>query len=106
MDERHLEPHRGTLILVMGILGILVCFVCGILAWVWGSADLKKIKAGTMDPEGQSLTNAGYIMGIISVVLTILGLIFAILVFGAFVTLAPEIEESTGILLLLVGGGA
>lgn len=70
-----LEPHRGTLVLVMGILGILVCFICGILAWVWGNEDVRKMKAGVMDPEGRGATDAGRVLGIISVVLALGGLI-------------------------------
>ena len=85
MDERQLEPHRGTVILVMGILGILVCFICGIFAWVWGNEDLRKIKAGEMDPEGRSLTDAGRILGIISVALAVLGLVIGALVVAATV---------------------
>ena len=70
-----MQPHRGTLVLVMGILGFLVCFICGIFAWVWGNEDVRKMKAGEMDPEGRGLTDAGRVMGIISVVLALLGLI-------------------------------
>jgi len=69
-----LEPHRGTLILVMGLLGILVCFICGIFAWVWGNADIRKMNAGLMDPAGRSTTDAGRVIGIISVVLATAGL--------------------------------
>jgi hypothetical protein len=70
-----LKPHRGTLILVLGILGILVCVVCGIVAWVLGNADLKEMDAGTMDPTGRGMTQAGKIMGIIGVALASLFLV-------------------------------
>jgi hypothetical protein len=75
------QPHRGTLILVLGILGIVCCFICGIIAWVLGSGDLKEMDAGRMDPSGRSLTQAGKICGIISVVLQIIGFIFSLLWF-------------------------
>ena len=79
----NLKPHRGTLILVLGILGLVCCGVCGIIAWVMGNGDLKKIDAGEMDPEGRGLTQAGKICGIVSVILNILliliyGIIFII----------------------------
>lgn len=74
-----MKPHRGTLILVLGILGILLCQPVGIAAWVMGNADLKQIAAGTMDPEGKSLTQVGKILGIIAVVLMIIGLVLAVL---------------------------
>lgn len=74
-----MKPHRGTLILVLGILGLLVCQPVGIAAWLMGSADLKQIAAGTMDPEGKSLTQIGKILGIIAVVLLVIGVVFGIL---------------------------
>jgi hypothetical protein len=67
-----LPPHRGTLILVLGILGLVVCGFLGPVAWIMGNTDLKEIRAGRMDPEGEGLTNGGRILGIISTVLLVL----------------------------------
>ena len=64
-----MKPHRGTLILVLGILGIVFCFPLGIAAWVMGKRDLKEMDAGTMDPSGRGNTNAGRICGIIGTLL-------------------------------------
>jgi hypothetical protein len=64
-----MEPHRGTTVLVLGILGLVVCQICGIIAWVMANKDIPKMEAGTMDPEGLGQTKAGKICGIISVVL-------------------------------------
>ena len=61
-----MKPHRGTLILVFGILGIVTCFPLGIAAWVLGRRDLKEMEAGTMDPAGRGNTNAGRICGMIA----------------------------------------
>jgi len=65
--QQQLRPHRGTLILVLGILGLVCCLICGIIAWILGSTDLKEMDAGRMDPAGRGLTQAGKICGIISV---------------------------------------
>jgi len=73
--QQTLRPHRGTLILVLGILGLVCCFICGIVAWVMGSGDLKEMAAGRMDPAGQGLTQAGKICGIVSVVLQVIGFV-------------------------------
>ena len=72
-----LAPHRGTTVLVLGILALVLpcCFVLGIIAWVMGSKDLKEIAAGRMDPAGQGSTNAGKICGMISVLLGILAIV-------------------------------
>jgi hypothetical protein len=81
-----MEPHRGTTVLVLGILGLVVCQICGIIAWVMANSDIPKMEAGAMDPEGLSQTKAGKICGIISVVLlAVIIVVYALifLVFGA-----------------------
>ena len=70
-----MKPHRGTLILVLGILGLVVCAPLAIVAWVMGSGDLKEMDAGTMDPSGRGTTQAGKICGIIGTVLMIISVI-------------------------------
>ena len=66
-------------------------FICGIVAWVMGNADLAEMDAGTMDPEGRGLTQAGKICGIVSVALNVIGLLVGLLlmiigVIGAAIT--------------------
>ena len=72
------------MILVFGILGLLLCQVFGIVAWVMGSADLKEMDAGTMDPSGRGTTQAGKICGIVATVLMILGVLAAIAFIALF----------------------
>jgi len=80
--QQMLRPHRGGLILALGILGLVCCFICGIIAWVMGSNDLKEMSAGRMDAAGQGLTQAGKICGMISVILQILGFVLWFLLMG------------------------
>lgn len=85
------EPHRGSAVLVMGILSLVIngCaigWILGIVAWVMGASDLKKMKAGRMDPAGEGNTKAGMICGIISVAffaLAAIGYTLFIILFGA-----------------------
>lgn len=72
------KPHRGTMLLIFGILGIICCFIFAILAWVMGSGDLKAMAAGEMDRSGEGLTNAAKILGIIGCVLAILSLVWVV----------------------------
>ena len=51
-----MKPHRGTLILVRRILGLVICGPLGIVAWVVGTGDLKEMAAGTMYPAGRGIT--------------------------------------------------
>jgi hypothetical protein len=67
------------MILVFGILslvlGCLVGLVFGILAWTMGNKDLQEIRAGRMDPEGESNTNIGRILGMVATILHSLGVV-------------------------------
>jgi hypothetical protein len=85
-SEATMKPHRGTLILVFGILGLVLCLPFGIAAWIMGNGDLKQIDAGTMDPSGRSLTNAGKLIGMIATSLAVIGMVVGILlvVLGVF----------------------
>jgi uncharacterized membrane protein YidH (DUF202 family) len=78
--QQPLRPHRGGIILTLGILGIVCCFICGIIAWVMGKSDLREMAAGRMDRSGEGLTQAGKICGMISVILWIIALVIQILV--------------------------
>jgi hypothetical protein len=75
-----MKPHRGAAVLVLGIVGIVLCFVTGIIAWVMGSNDLREMKQGLRDPEGEGLTRAGMICGIVGTSLAVLALLWYIVV--------------------------
>jgi hypothetical protein len=68
------EPHRGTAILVMGVLSLFVFpLPFGLIAWLWANEDLRKMRNGLMDPEGRGTTQAGKICGMISTILSLSG---------------------------------
>ena len=94
MEEsgRHLQPHRGVLILVFGILAFAVCFIFGICAWVMGNTDLRAMDAGQMDPEGRGMTQAGKVVGMIAAIinLAVFAILFFILVVGAGVSVTNQ----------------
>jgi hypothetical protein len=77
-DRPHYErPHRGGMILAFGIISLVMCqvgigIVFGILAWIFGSSDLKGMEEGEVDPEGKQLTQVGKILGIVGVILGVL----------------------------------
>jgi hypothetical protein len=81
--KSYAAPHRGALILILGILGwVFTCPLFGIAAWVLGSSDLREMREGRMDASGQGLTQAGQIMGVINTLLWL-----AIVVIGMFLLL-------------------
>ncbi len=81
-----LRPHRGILILVLGILGLILCPPFGIAAWLMGNSDLREIRQGYMDPSGEGLTQGGRICGIVGTILFVVGILISgllLLMFGA-----------------------
>ena len=74
-----MKPHRGTIILVFGILGLGVCQVFGIAAWIMGNNDLREMNSGYMDSSGRDLTNARRICGIIATALMLVSFFFGLL---------------------------
>ena len=94
--RRDTEPHRGGLVLSLGIIALVAIGVCapvglvlGIVAWVMGRADLQKIRRGEMDADGEGMTLAGRICGIIATALN--GLIMMFLCgMMAFVLVAAD----------------
>ena len=49
--------------------------VLGVIGWWMGQTDLAKIKAGSMDPEGEGQTQGGWICSIIGTALNVLGVL-------------------------------
>ena len=89
-----MQPHRGTLILVLGLLSLLGCAPFGIAAWIMGRGDLKAMDAGRMDPAGRDHTKAGFVCGIIGTVLTVIGLILGLVAAGLFLGLTVVRSQS------------
>lgn len=70
-----LKPHRGSVILAFGILGLVVCQWFGVAAWVMGNNDLREMDRGYMDPSGRELTKTGRILGMVATATTVIPLI-------------------------------
>ena len=74
-----MTPHRGVIILVVGILSLVMCPPAGIAAWFMGSKDLQEIDAGRMDPAGRDFTRTGRILGLIGTIYFVLWCLAVIL---------------------------
>ncbi len=100
MSETTQNPNRATLILVFGILGLVLCMPLGIVAWVMGNTDLKEMDAGRMDASGRGLTQAGKILGMVSVILAIVAVvIWLLMVFLMVGAAAASGGAHTGLLI-------
>lgn len=66
---------KATLILILGILGLVVCQVLGPFAWVMGHRAVAEIDANPGVYDGRGEAQAGRILGIIATVILILGIL-------------------------------
>jgi hypothetical protein len=90
------EPHRGGLVLGTGVASLVTvmffppaALVLGVVAWVMGQRDLRRIRAGEMDPDGRGPTTAGWICGILGAALGALLMLFCGMIM-AFIFMAAE----------------
>ena len=67
------KPEGGTAVFVLGLLGLLLCQILGIFAWVMGNTYMGKCREMGVAPEGIAV--AGRILGIISTVLIAIGIL-------------------------------
>ena len=75
-------PHRGVVILIMGILAWMVCPLFGIVSWVMGNTDLAEMRAGRMDRSGEGMTQIGKILGMISLILNVFVILIVVVLFA------------------------
>jgi hypothetical protein len=78
--KRRARPHRGGTVLTLGVVGLVLCWICGIIAWVMGSRDLREMRRGRMDKSGYGMTQAGLVCGAIGTVLGILAMLLWVFV--------------------------
>ena len=71
-----LKPNRATLVLALGIVGLLCCGPLGIVAYIFGKNDLAEMDAGMMDPSGRGTTNVGRILGIVAIVFLVIQVVY------------------------------
>jgi len=79
------QNGMGTAALVLGILGVIGCIpiIGGILAIIFGRIGMRNAEQGLATNGG--VAKAGFILGIIGLVLAVIGVIFYIIVFAAAV---------------------
>src|SRR5581483_8534401 len=74
----YVAPHRGGLILVLGLLSWMGCPLLSFEALIMGSHDLREMRSGRMDRSGEAITLAGMMFGmIVSGLWMLAGVVFA-----------------------------
>jgi hypothetical protein len=69
---------RAILALVFGILGLMSMGLFAIPAWILGKAERQAIARGESPDSGLGMAEAGYILGVIGVVLLVIGAVFVL----------------------------
>jgi hypothetical protein len=86
------SSNKGTIALVLGIIGIVCCGLLGPVAWILGKQELAAIAAGQSPASGEGVAKAGMILGIIATILLAFGLLW-ILFFGGMAIVQGALES-------------
>jgi len=70
-----MNSGKGTTVLILGILSLIICQLLGPVAWIMGNSALQE----STDPNDRNLANIGRILGIIATVLMLLGILIWVL---------------------------
>jgi hypothetical protein len=74
------EHPRGTTILVLGILSLVICGLIGPFAWSMGNTALREIDANPAYYSNRGQVVAGRICGMVATILLIVGVVVFVLV--------------------------
>jgi len=88
------KPEGASTILVMGILGLLLCQILAIVAWVKGNTYMAQCRAMGVEPEQSAVW--GRRLGIISVILTILAVIAVVVVVVIMAASGVAVQPGAG----------
>lgn len=78
---KNTESNRGVLILTFGIMGVIICPLLGVVAWVMGRSYLNRLNANNA-PESSdiSMAKAGVVLGKIATFFVI-AIFFLLIIF-------------------------
>lgn len=74
------ERSRADLILLLGILSLFFCGPLGIIAWVMGASELRKIRSGRVSGEKIGRVRLGRTLGILGALIFVASLALVIYV--------------------------
>lgn len=86
------EKGNATLILVLGIIGLLCCGLLGPVAWFMGKQELQGIAEGRINAANEGTVKAGMILGIIATVLLVLSIVWVVF-FGGMAILGAAFDQ-------------
>jgi hypothetical protein len=82
--------NRATTALILGIVGIVCCQLCGPFAWWMGKQEVDAVREGLAPATNEGMAKAGMILGIVGTVL--LGLSCIWMLFGGMAVLTSVLR--------------
>jgi hypothetical protein len=74
-----IEHPKGTTVLVLGILGLVICGLIAPFAWVQGNQAIAEIDRNPMAYSNRSTVQIGRILGIVGSCLAVVQVLFFVL---------------------------
>lgn len=84
------NDSQAMLALILGILGVVCCWILGPVAFFIGNASLNRINASNGTLGGSGLAQAGRILGIIGTI------ILALAILGVVINIITSVSRGTG----------
>jgi hypothetical protein len=85
-EAGEVRPHRGGLILTLGILSLVFAFCCPLLCWIEGgialnmaNSDLRMMSLRKMDRSGRGMTQTGKTLLNVGVAISIVNVVIGII---------------------------
>ena len=85
---------NSTLILVLGIVGLLCCNLLGPVVWYMGKQEMQGIAEGRIPAANEGTAKAGMILGIIGTAMLVFCLLW-IFFFGGMALLGAALEQAS-----------
>ncbi len=89
-QNRQAGTNRADLVLFFGILSLFLCGPLGVIAWLMGSSDLRKIRSGILPPVKVGTLKAGRTLGIIGTGLFAIALVLGVAAINLYVNWGPN----------------
>ena len=81
---------KGTTVLVLGILSVVLIPLLGPFAWLMGRSALKEVDASPQPVSNRSVLVAGMVLGIIGTVFMVLGVLVFVLFFSSIMVMSTS----------------
>jgi len=94
VPPKYPEPSQATTALVLGILGVVGCFITAPFAWYFGTKEVNAIDQGRRNPANRGTGTAGKVLGIVGTIIGSLLLVLFVLLPLLILIASTEVSET------------